>query len=151
MDAKENRSRTISGQLTLSVGPEDTDLTGTDDKVLQAGLDYLHRLGGGTLEIRAGQYTMRNALYLRPGVALRGAGKATVLKKAPSTCTPLDCDSDWYEAQIRVEDPTGFSPVAVSCPAEVLPVEGHIELKSIAVKRDSPLNIMRLVGYKICS
>lgn len=110
MDAKENRSRTIPGQLTLSVGPEDADLTGTDDKVLQAGLDYLHRLGGGTLEIRAGQYTMRNALYLRPGVALRGAGKATVLKKAPSTCTPLDCDSDWYEAQIRVEDPTGFSP-----------------------------------------
>lgn len=110
MDARENRSRTIPSTLTLSVGPKDADLTGTDDKGLQAGLDYLHRLGGGTLVIRPGEYTMRNALYLRPGVAIRGAGEDTVLKKASSTCTPLACDSDWYEAQIRVEDPSGFTP-----------------------------------------
>jgi len=33
-----------------------------------------------------------------------------VLKKTPSSCTPLDCDCDWYEAQVRVEDPSGFTP-----------------------------------------
>ena len=38
MDARENRSRTITSTLTLSVGPKDADLTGTDDKGLQAGL-----------------------------------------------------------------------------------------------------------------
>ena len=68
MNEKENRSRTVPGGLTLSVGHQDADLMGSDDKILQAGLDYLHRLGGGTLEIRAGEYTMRNALYLRPGI-----------------------------------------------------------------------------------
>ena len=110
MGPRENRSRTAAGGLTLSVGPENADLTGTDDKVLQAGLDYLHRLGGGTLAIRAGEYLMRNALYLRPGVAIRGAGENTVLKKAPSCCTPLATDSDWYETQVRVTDPSSFSP-----------------------------------------
>ena len=110
MNEKENRSRTVPGALTLSVGHKDADLVGADDKALQAGLDYLHRLGGGTLEIRAGEYTMRNALYLRPGITIRGAGEDTVLKKTPSSCTPLDCDSDWYEAQVRVEDPSGFTP-----------------------------------------
>jgi len=110
MNEKENRSRTVPGALTLSVGHKDADLVGSDDKALQAGLDYLHRLGGGTLEIRAGEYTMRNALYLRPGITIRGAGEDTVLKKTPSSCTPLDCDCDWYEAQVRVEDPCGFTP-----------------------------------------
>ena len=110
MNEKENRSRTLPGPLTLSVGHKDADLIGSDDKILQAGLDYLHRLGGGTLEIRAGEYTMRNSLYLRPGITIRGAGEDTVLKKTPSSCTPLDCDADWYEAQVHVADPTGFTP-----------------------------------------
>ena len=110
MNEKENRSRTVPGSLTLSVGHKDADLIGSDDKILQAGLDYLHRLGGGTLEIRAGEYTMRNTLYLRPGITIRGAGEDTVLKKTPSSCTPLDCDADWYEAQVHVADPTGFTP-----------------------------------------
>ena len=110
MDPRENRSRTVADGLTLSVGLENADLTGTDDKTLQAGLDYLHRLGGGTLEIQAGEYLMRNALYLRSGVAIRGSGENTVLKKAPSCCTPLVTDSDWYETQVHVADPSGFSP-----------------------------------------
>ena len=109
MDPRENRSRTVAGGLTLSVGLDNADLTGRDDKTLQAGLDYLHRLGGGTLEIQAGEYLMHNALYLRSGVAIRGSGENTVLKKAPSCCTPLVTDSDWYETQIHVADPSGFS------------------------------------------
>jgi hypothetical protein len=110
LDPRENRSRTVAGGLTLSVGPENADLTGTDDKALQAGLDYLHRLGGGTLEIQAGEYLMRNALYLRSGVAIQGSGENTVPKKAPSCCTPLIADSDWYETQVHIADPSGFSP-----------------------------------------
>ena len=110
MDPRKNRSRTVPGSLTLSVGPENADLIGTDDKVLQAGLDYLHRLGGGTLKIKAGEYAMYNALYLRPGVALRGEGENTVLRKTSSFCTLLATDSDWYEAHVRVADPSGFAP-----------------------------------------
>jgi hypothetical protein len=49
-----NRPRTAVGQLTLTVGQDAGDLKGCDDKVLQAGVDYLHRLGGGILDILPG-------------------------------------------------------------------------------------------------
>lgn len=108
-DPRDNRSRTAAQKMQLSVGPGG-DLEGSDDKALQAGLDYLHRLGGGTLHIAPGQYTMRNALYLRSGVRIVGSGEDCILKKAPSVCTELTCDSDWYEAQLRVADTSGFTP-----------------------------------------
>ncbi len=108
-DPRDNRSRTRILPMSLCVGPGGK-IEGSDDKVLQAGVDYLHRLGGGTLHIQPGTYRMRNALYLRPGVHIVGSGMETVLQKEPSTCSALICDSDWYEAQVRVADPTGFDP-----------------------------------------
>ena len=109
-DPTDNRSRTIHRQLLLQVGQEQGDLQGLDDKILQAGADYLHRLGGGILHILPGEYTMRNALYLHSNLTIRGSGSDTVLKKAASATTPLVRDSDWYENQVVVEDPSGFSP-----------------------------------------
>lgn len=105
-----NRPLTEVGQLHLSVGIGQGDLQGQDDKVLQAGLDYLQRLGGGVLNVGPGIYTMNNALYLQPNVKLKGVGEETVFKKAPSFCTNLILDSDWYEAKVRVEDASGFQP-----------------------------------------
>lgn len=105
-----NRPKTVFGKLCLRVGQQEGDLKGNDDKVLQAGVDYLHRLGGGTLEVLPGTYTMHNALYLQPNVTVYGAEDAPVLKKAPSFCTNLRKDSDWYEARVTVEDPSGFTP-----------------------------------------
>ncbi len=105
---KDNRSRTHLRHMELRVGPGG-DIQGTDDKALQAGVDYLHRLGGGRLHIQPGLYRMHNALYLRPGVHIVGSGAETVLQKEPSICSTLICDSDWYECQIRVANPTGFS------------------------------------------
>lgn len=107
----DNRTRALPGRLALTVGPGG-DLEGADDRVLQAGADYLARLCGGVLQIRPGTYQMRNALYLRPGIALRGAGDGTVLRKAASACTPLTRDTDWYEYGVTVADPAGFAPGA---------------------------------------
>ena len=107
-DSKDNRSRTLLQRMALRVGPGG-DIEGLSDKTLQAGVDYLHRLGGGTLHIQSGQYRMHNALYLRPGVHIQGSGQDCVLVKEPSVCSELICDSDWYESQVRVADPTGFS------------------------------------------
>ena len=107
-DSKDNRSRTILQRMALRVGPNG-DIKGLSDKTLQAGVDYLHRLGGGTLHIQSGQYCMHNALYLRPGVHIQGSGQDCVLIKEPSVCSELIYDSDWYESQVRVADPTGFS------------------------------------------
>lgn len=109
MDPTLNRTRSAPGRLELSVGPGG-DLEGRDDKVLQAGADYLARLGGGVLRVLPATYRMTNALYLHPGLTLRGAGEATVLRKTASGCTPLIRDSDWYENRVTVEDPSPFRP-----------------------------------------
>ncbi len=95
--------------MVLTVGQDEGDLQGRDDVVLQAGADYLHRLGGGILQILPGTYAMRNALYLHPNLTVRGSGSATVLKKAAGASTSLVRDSDWYEVRVEVADARGFS------------------------------------------
>ena len=108
--ATKNRTRSVKRPLLLTVGPREGDLRGDDDRILQAAADYLHRLGGGTLQILPGQYTMSNALYLHPHITIRGAGESTVLRKAPGACTPITRDSDWYENRVTVRDPGPFAP-----------------------------------------
>ncbi len=49
----------VQQRLTLTVGQTQGDLQGRDDKVIQAGIDYLDRLGGGTLRILPGTYELR--------------------------------------------------------------------------------------------
>src|SRR5262245_40317562 len=36
-------------RVTITVGPSDADLVGTSQRVLQAAVDYVSRLGGGTV------------------------------------------------------------------------------------------------------
>ncbi len=64
-------------------------MRGTDDKVIQAGIEYLHRLGGGTLRILPGTYALQNAIYLRPNITLQGSGETTILRKADGVVTSL--------------------------------------------------------------
>lgn len=94
--------------ITLTVGQDSGDLRGTDDKVIQAGVDYLNRMGGGVLQILPGTYTLRNAIHLRPHITLKGSGENTVLKRTASVTTPLVRDADWYEYAVQVKDPAGF-------------------------------------------
>ena len=108
LDRSDNRPVTTRREMVLTVGQGEGDLQGGDDRVLQAGADYLHRLGGGVLQILPGIYTMRNALYLHPNLTVRGSGDETVLKKAEGVLTALVRDADWYEARVEVEDARGF-------------------------------------------
>ena len=96
-----NRPRTRRYEPEITIGPNHGDIRGIDDMALQAGMEYLHRLGGGILNILPGEYTMHNALFLRPKVTVRGAGSETILKKACSQVTPLSVDADWYESLLN--------------------------------------------------
>jgi len=107
-----NRPMRNQRAATLTVGQTEGDLQGKDDKTIQAGVEYLHRLGGGTLRILPGEYHLQNAVYLRPNITLRGSGDKTVLKKAASIVTPLVRDSDWFEYGVQVADSKGFTPGA---------------------------------------
>ncbi len=105
-----NRPMRNRQDLVMTVGQDEGDLQGDDDKVIQAGIEYLHRLGGGTLHVLPGVYNLRNAIYLRPNITLRGSGEETILKKSGSVVTALVRDSDWFEYGVQVADAKGFVP-----------------------------------------
>src|SRR5262245_27913016 len=52
-----------SERLTVTVGPDRADLVGANEKVLQAAVDYVARLGGGTVRVLPGTFHLRNAVY----------------------------------------------------------------------------------------
>ena len=92
----------------LAVGKKDADMVGVDNRVLQAAVDYVAALGGGTVEIGEGEFVMRDSLHLRSNVTVRGQRGKTVLRKAASVTSPMVLDGDFGEQQISVTDPTGF-------------------------------------------
>ena len=67
--ARVNRPRATDGderfepnwekRLTLTVGQKKGDLIGNTDKVVQAAIDYMARMGGGTVHILPGKYVFR--------------------------------------------------------------------------------------------
>jgi len=95
-------------QLTMTVGPAKADIVGTNEKAIQAAVDYVARFGGGTVKVLPGTYRLRNAVYLQSKVRLLGSGAETVLLKEPSVTTTLAADSDWFDQEITLADATGF-------------------------------------------
>lgn len=95
-------------RVEISVGPQGADIIGTTDRAIQAAVDYVSRLGGGTVRIKAGTYRLRNSVFLHSDLRLVGEGAATVLIKEPSTTTKLAEDSDWYDQEITLADARGF-------------------------------------------
>jgi hypothetical protein len=94
--------------VRVTVGLSDADIIGSDNRALQAAVDYVGNLGGGVVQIGPGEYRMRDSLHLRSRVTVRGAGDRTVLKKDREHRSRLVVDGDFGEAAIMVEDPTGF-------------------------------------------
>ncbi len=98
----------MSERPTVRVGRRDADLVGADHRVLQAAVDYVANLGGGTVEIGEGEYLMGDSLHLRSDVTVRGKKGKTILRKADAAISPLAIDGDFGEQQITVSDPEGF-------------------------------------------
>ncbi len=102
-------------RFSLTVGPktaQGVDLAGTSHQVIQAAVDRVARVGGGTVRVMPGEYLFRNAVYLASGVRLIGAEPSaaaeTILKKAASTRTELAHDSDWYDQEVTLKNADGF-------------------------------------------
>ncbi|MBW7862838.1 MAG: right-handed parallel beta-helix repeat-containing protein [Candidatus Hydrogenedentes bacterium] len=94
--------------LRITVGQRDADIVGADNRALQAAVDYVGQFGGGVVEVGPGEYLMHDSLHMRSGVTLRGAGKATVLKKSEEVRSLLAADGDFGECAITVQNPEGF-------------------------------------------
>lgn len=95
-------------RLTVTVGPKTAHLVGTDHRVLQAAVDYVAGLGGGTVKVLPGEYRLRNAVYLKSNVRILGSGPDAVLVKEPSKTAKLAADSDWFDQEITLADASGF-------------------------------------------
>lgn len=93
---------------SITVGHVDADLVGSDNRALQAAVDYIAGLGGGVVEIGPGDYSMRDSLHLRSRVTVRGCPGKTRLCKAAAATSPLALDGDFGEEQITLRDPAGF-------------------------------------------
>ena len=99
----------MTTRARITVGVRDADIVGTDQRALQAAVDYVASLGGGTVEIGAGEFLLRDSLHLRPNVTVRGQGARTILRKAPAAASPLAIDGDYGEEQITLKNPAGFA------------------------------------------
>jgi hypothetical protein len=106
--AGDRRELAWDERLALTVGPSKGDCCGTTEKVIQAAVDAVARLGGGTVRLFPGTYRLRNAVYLASNVRLAGSGPDTILVKEPSVTTKLHLDSDWYDQEITLADASGF-------------------------------------------
>jgi hypothetical protein len=95
---------------TITVGREDADIVGTDNRALQAAVDYVAGLGGGIVEIGPGDYLMRDSLHLRSHVTVRGTKGKTVLRKADAAVSALSLDGDYGEQQATLASADGFGP-----------------------------------------
>src|SRR5687768_13008796 len=123
--------------VTITVGPKDADLVGSTEKVVQAAVDYVARLGGGTVKILPGTYKLRNAVYLASGIRLLGSGDDSLLVKEPSIATKLAADSDWFDQEITLEDASGFRVGDGICLQTKNPDNGGSDvLKRTLVARD---------------
>jgi polygalacturonase len=92
----------------ITVGPKDGDIIGSDNRALQAAVDYIAGLGGGVVEIKEGEFLMRDSLHLRSFVTVRGVKDKTILRKARSVSSPLALDGDFGEEQVTLSNPGGF-------------------------------------------
>ena len=98
----------MGNSLSITVGRQDGQINGSDDCAIQAGIDYLATLGGGTLKLLPGTYYLNNAIYLRSNIRIEGSGDETVLIKNPSVSAPLAVDSDWYDSAVTLIESDGF-------------------------------------------
>ncbi|MEJ2008428.1 MAG: right-handed parallel beta-helix repeat-containing protein [Acidobacteriota bacterium] len=97
--------------VTVTVGPANADVIGTDNVAIQKAVDRVAAEGGGTVLIKAGTYTLANSVRLSSHITLRGEGPGkTILKKAAGVRSMLKIDADYGEFKATVEDASGFRP-----------------------------------------
>jgi hypothetical protein len=62
-------------------------------------------MGGGTVKLLPGTYTLRNAVFLPSRLRLLGSGPETVITRIPSERLVVSDDSNWFDQEITVEKP----------------------------------------------
>jgi hypothetical protein len=138
----------MTERLLVRVGQAEGDLVGHDNRVLQAAVDYVGLLEGGTVAVGPGVYTMYDSLRLKPGVTLRGSGPSTVLRMAAGTASPLVTDGDYGDREVEVADAAGFPPGrGISVGYLPRPDGWHTTVATVLRREGSRLLLSRPLAY----
>ena len=89
--------------IKITVGYQEADIIGNDNKALQAAIDYVAALGGGLVEIGPGIFIINDSVHLRTKVTLRGQRGRTIFLKSDAIESPLSLDGDFGEKQITLK------------------------------------------------
>lgn len=124
--------------LTITVGPKKTaHINGTNDRAIQAAIDYTVNMGGGVVKILPGKFKLDNCIQLRSGAHLVGSGADSVLIKKPSHKCKIVEESDWNDQEITLAKNHGFK------------VGDGVYIQSKNPHTGGPINLYRtLVGRK---
>ncbi|MBI3945533.1 MAG: right-handed parallel beta-helix repeat-containing protein [Armatimonadetes bacterium] len=93
---------------TLTVGPANADVIGSDGMAIQGAILLAAHLGIRRVLIRKGTYRCHNTLILHAGLTLEGEGEETVLQKPPYVESAILQDVSHYEQGLVVQDPELF-------------------------------------------
>jgi polygalacturonase len=104
----ETRANETEEPPEVRVGIDDGDIRGGDHRAIQAAIDYVANLGGGTVRIGPGRYVLRNSITLRDHIRILGTEGKTVLAPVEGAKTALAADGDANQRAITLADPSGF-------------------------------------------
>jgi len=94
----------------LTVGDDSCDIMGYTNTHIQCAVDRAAMLGGGEVVLSAGTFAMADSLHLRTGVAVRGQGQATVLRKNAQKSSRVNTYLGYGHYDVCVEEPDLFQP-----------------------------------------
>jgi len=98
----------MAERVSITVGINNADIIGSDNRALQSAVDYVAGFGGGTVYIGEGTYLMKDSLHLRSNITVIGQGEKTILRKSDGIKSVLATDGDYGQEEVTPVDPSGF-------------------------------------------
>lgn len=142
-ELKNNKNNIVSVTKFGAIGDGKTSAT----KAFQKAIDYLHKKGGGTLEIPKGVFLLTNErsnkqlLVPRPGVSIIGAGNKSVLKVADNTIAFNIYYSSSKKDNYQIRDAV-FKDFVIDCNGENNIPEGKNRNKNACIGTRFGKNIL---------
>ncbi len=93
----------------MSVGASGCDIEGFTNQHVQAAVDRIAYMGGGTVELSEGVFHCADAVHVRSDVCLQGQGEKTVLRKNKMKVSLLSGYIAYGHEDLIVAEPDNFS------------------------------------------
>ncbi len=96
--------------MKISVGTQNSDIPGSDNRSIQKAVDQVSAAGGGTVFLQAGTYVCHDSVRMKSHVRLMAEPETVTLIPGPTPISYLAMDADIGERQITPISTEGFYP-----------------------------------------